>query len=130
MTGPPTPPPSSATEIQDATRTSVPPQAAQAAATEAAAPDAQPAPEQVQAATNASSNTNKTSYQLIFPSLLILARSGTTKELIQMAERADLNVCSNTAISYGALSLIVLSISAPARVLKSQTKHGYLLWPL
>ncbi|PIL24274.1 hypothetical protein GSI_14027 [Ganoderma sinense ZZ0214-1] len=91
MTGPPTPPPSSATEIQDAARTSVPPQAAKAAATDPAAPDAQPAPEQVQAAANVLSTANKTSYELIFPSLVILARSGTTKELIQMAERADLN---------------------------------------
>ncbi|KAI1794656.1 hypothetical protein LXA43DRAFT_995991 [Ganoderma leucocontextum] len=92
MTGPPTPPPSSATEIEDAARTSVPPpQPAQAAATESAALAAQPAPEQVQAAANALNNANKTSYEQIFPSLVILARSGTTRELIQMAERGDLN---------------------------------------
>lgn len=128
MTGPPTPPPSSATEIQDAARTSVPPQQgaqAAASATELAAPAAQPAPEQVQPATDALNIANQTSYELIFPSLVICARSGTTRELIQLAERGDLNVRFYPTIPtrFG-----LISIYAYARVHMAQTTRGCSLW--
>ncbi|TBU65508.1 hypothetical protein BD310DRAFT_953648 [Dichomitus squalens] len=89
MTGPPTPPPSSATEIQDAARTTmIPPQAA-AAAPDPVAPVAQPAIEPVQAPADVVA-TNKTSYELLFPSIVTLARNGDLRDLIGLAEHGDL----------------------------------------
>ena len=94
MTGPPTPPPSSATEIQDAARTTLPPpQAVAAAAADPVAPAAQPAPEPVQASANIVT-ANKTSYELLIPSIVAMARNGSTRDLIELAERGDLTVCS------------------------------------
>ncbi|KAI0723925.1 COP9 signalosome [Cerioporus squamosus] len=90
MTGPPTPPPSSATEIEDAARTTLPPpQAAPAAVEPATAPvPAQTATEQPQPPiTNAS--TQKSEYELLFPSITELARSGSIRDLIEVAERGD-----------------------------------------
>ena len=98
MTGPPTPPPSSATEIEDAARTSIPPPLAQAEAQ----PDteAQPTPEAPPSETTAQQSppeaapqpAQQTAYELLFPSIAELARSGSLKELVQVAERADLSV--------------------------------------
>lgn len=91
MTGPPTPPPSSATEIQDAARTTAPPPAL---ATEPEAPaPAAPVPEQAQPAV-VSQTAQKTSYELLFPSIVDLARLGRAMDLIQVLERADLSVCT------------------------------------
>ncbi|TFK94754.1 hypothetical protein K466DRAFT_508776 [Polyporus arcularius HHB13444] len=90
MTGPPTPPPSSATEIEDAARTTLPPpQAAPATVEPAAAPvPAQPVTEQPQPPI-ASPATPKSSYELLFPSIADLARSGSIRDLIEVAERGD-----------------------------------------
>ena len=92
MTGPPTPPPSSATEIEDAARTTLPPPQA-APATEPVAPaPAPPPPEQTQP-TIPNQTAPKTAYELLFPSITELARSGSVRDLIQVAERGDLSVC-------------------------------------
>ncbi|KAI0807692.1 hypothetical protein C8Q74DRAFT_1228685 [Fomes fomentarius] len=91
MTGPPTPPPSSATEIQDAARTTAPPPQAALATEPAEAPTpAAPVPEQAQPAV-ASQTAQKTSYELLFPSIVDLARSGRVRDLIQVLEQADLS---------------------------------------
>lgn len=98
MTGPPTPPPSSATEIEDAARTTLPPP--QAAAPATAEPAAAPVP--VQPATEqrpppiTSQTAQKSSYELLFPSITELARSGSIRDLIEVAERGDLSVCSQS----------------------------------
>ncbi|KAI0748571.1 hypothetical protein C8Q80DRAFT_747722 [Daedaleopsis nitida] len=99
MTGPPTPPPSSATEIEDAARATLPPPqpvtepavaAEPVAAEPAAAAAAPPLPEQVAPAV-ASQTAQKTSYELLFPSITELARSGSLQDLIEVAERGDLS---------------------------------------
>ncbi|KAI0333557.1 hypothetical protein GY45DRAFT_1319526 [Cubamyces sp. BRFM 1775] len=94
MTGPPTPPPSSAVEIEDAARTMLPPQAAAAApateSTEPASTAAQPAAEEVQPSI-ASQTKQSTTYELLFPTISDMARSGSLKELIEVAERGDLS---------------------------------------
>ncbi|KAI0707671.1 hypothetical protein C8Q76DRAFT_745855 [Earliella scabrosa] len=94
MTGPPTPPPSSATEIEDAARTTLPPPQA-APATEPVAPaPAPPPPEQTQP-TIPNQTAPKTAYELLFPSITELARSGSVRDLIQVAERGDLSADSD-----------------------------------
>ncbi|KAI0372974.1 hypothetical protein BV20DRAFT_1042308 [Pilatotrama ljubarskyi] len=95
MTGPPTPPPSSAVEIEDAARTVLPPQAAEAPATEPQdAADTtvptQPSPGEVQPPI-AGQAKQSTTYELLFPSISDLARSGSMRELIEVAERGDLS---------------------------------------
>lgn len=98
MTGPPTPPPSSAVEIEDAARTVLPPPA-QAASTPAPAPATEPptappaeAPvEEAQPGPTAVSKQS-TTYELLFPSIKELARNGSLRELIEVAERGDLTV--------------------------------------
>ncbi|KAJ6618863.1 COP9 signalosome, partial [Mycena sp. CBHHK59/15] len=75
--GPPTPPPSSATEIQDATRTLVPP--APAASTSAPAATAQPP------------QARQDSYTSIFPQIGSLASERKFTELIRIAEFTDMN---------------------------------------
>ena len=105
MTGPPTPPPSSATEIEDAARTSLPPPQAppdEPATEPQAAPEAPPAapPPAVEEAPQdpppapAVQQPIQTSYELLFPAIAALARSGSLTELVEVAERGDLNVCS------------------------------------
>ena len=100
MTGPPTPPPSSATEIEDAARTSLPPPQAPPAepATEPQAPPA-PSPPVVEEAPQDAPlppvvKPTQTSYELLFPTIAGLARSGSLTELVEVAERADLSVRS------------------------------------
>ncbi|KAJ7137787.1 COP9 signalosome, partial [Mycena epipterygia] len=73
--GPPTPPPSSATEIQDATRTVIPP--LPAASTSAAAPVAPPSQRQDQ-------------YTHIFPQIASLASENNFRDLIRVAEAHDI----------------------------------------
>ncbi|KAI0672903.1 hypothetical protein C8Q78DRAFT_969737 [Trametes maxima] len=92
MTGPPTPPPSSAVEIEDAARTILPPQvAAPTPATEPlAAEPVEPAPDAEQASSNGQAKQS-TTYELLFPSISDLARSGSLRELIEVAERGDLS---------------------------------------
>ncbi|KAH9901500.1 hypothetical protein C8Q73DRAFT_778926 [Cubamyces lactineus] len=93
MTGPPTPPPSSAVEIEDAARTMLPPQAAAAAPatepSESASTAAESATEEVQPPI-ASQTKQSTTYELLFPTISDLARSGSLKELTEVAERGDL----------------------------------------
>ncbi|KAI0636661.1 hypothetical protein C8Q77DRAFT_1093947 [Trametes polyzona] len=95
MTGPPTPPPSSAVEIEDAARTMLPPQIpdapAPAPATEPVAPPAeQIVPEDTQTA-QAGPEKQSTTYELLFPSITQLAKNGSLRELIEVAERGDLS---------------------------------------
>ena len=101
MTGPPTPPPSSATEIEDAARSSLPPPQAppsdpvaepQAAATPPAEPTPQKEPSQI--AVETVQPPQKTSYELLLPTIAELARTGSLQELVEVAERADINVRS------------------------------------
>ncbi|KAI0362458.1 hypothetical protein OH77DRAFT_1416719 [Trametes cingulata] len=98
MTGPPTPPPSSAVEIEDAARTVLPPPAAAAPPAEpqdptaAAAPaGASQAPPEGTQPTATVQAKQSTTYELLFPSISDLARNGSLKELIEVAERADLS---------------------------------------
>ncbi|KAI0647372.1 COP9 signalosome [Trametes meyenii] len=93
MTGPPTPPPSSAVEIEDAARTVLPPQVAASTlgATEPpAAEPIEPAPDAAHASP-AENSKQSTTYELLFPSISDLARSGSLRELIEVAERGDLS---------------------------------------
>ncbi|KAI0822826.1 hypothetical protein BC628DRAFT_1387842 [Trametes gibbosa] len=94
MTGPPTPPPSSAVEIEDAARTVLPPQA-QAEPTPAPAIEpvtVPPAPvtEDTQSAPPGLPKQS-TTYELLFPSIKDLAKNGSLRELIELAERGDLS---------------------------------------
>ncbi|KAH9857210.1 hypothetical protein C2E23DRAFT_806960 [Lenzites betulinus] len=96
MTGPPTPPPSSAVEIEDAARTVLPPPA-QAAPTPAPAPatepvTAPPAEAPVEEAPPGPTIVPKqpTTYDLLFPSIKELAKNGSLRELIEVAESGDL----------------------------------------
>lgn len=80
--GPPTPPPTTETEIQDEARTNQPPPAV-AHATEPATvtvPVPQPVPQD--------------SYERKFPNIVGLASQGNWKELIQFAELSELVVQS------------------------------------
>jgi len=87
MTGPPTPPPSSALEIEDAVRSSVPPQVQ---------PVGETSTSQASGSGVAVSATSRdlpmTSYQILFPKLAELALSSQPKyrELAQTAEIGDL----------------------------------------
>ncbi|KAJ8463676.1 hypothetical protein ONZ51_g10103 [Trametes cubensis] len=94
MTGPPTPPPSSAVEIEDAARTMLPPQAAAAAPatepSESTSEAAQPATEEIQPPT-AGQTQQSTTYELLFPTISELARTGSLRELVEVAERGDLS---------------------------------------
>ncbi|EIW60190.1 uncharacterized protein TRAVEDRAFT_57526 [Trametes versicolor FP-101664 SS1] len=90
MTGPPTPPPSSAVEIEDAARTMLPPPAA-VPATEPVVPPADASePEGAQPPPVAQAK-QVTSYELLFPSISDMARNGSLGELIELAERGDLS---------------------------------------
>ncbi|KAI8989739.1 hypothetical protein BD414DRAFT_485075 [Trametes punicea] len=91
MTGPPTPPPSSAVEIEDAARSMLPPQAAPAPATEPSMSTAsQPLLDETQPPI-VSQTKQSTIYELLFPSISDLARSGSLRELTEVAERGDLS---------------------------------------
>ncbi|KAJ7085677.1 COP9 signalosome [Mycena belliarum] len=74
--GPPTPPPISETEIQDATRTVVPP--LPAASTSAPVPEAAPPPQ-----------ARQDNFTQIFPQIASLASEKNFRELIQVAELND-----------------------------------------
>ena len=102
MTGPPTPPPSSATEIEDAARTSLPPPQAAVPATEVPQAAVTPAlpqavTEQAQPVTG-SQNAYKTTYELLFPSIVELAKGGRVKDLVEIAERGDLSVRTHSSL--------------------------------
>lgn len=99
MTGPPTPPPTSAIEIQDAQReVSVPPAATTAppevSTTENAttAPTDEPIAVEEPAQPEPTPTTPLNTYQLLFPTLADLASKGNFQELIEIAERGDLTV--------------------------------------
>jgi COP9 signalosome complex subunit 8 len=82
MTGPPTPPPTTAVEIADEARTSAP---VVTVATEpiTAVPAAPAAPKQ---------GSSQDAYQLLFPTLANLAYQGDYRQIIDAAERGDLKV--------------------------------------
>ncbi|KAI0780618.1 hypothetical protein BD413DRAFT_498650 [Trametes elegans] len=124
MTGPPTPPPSSAVEIEDAARTTLPPPAAAAAPAPQApatpAPESVAVPEITESAA-ASQTKPPTTYELLLPSVEDLARNGSLRELIETAERADLSGESDADVSrlllVGPLVLAYLIVDelSPAR---------------
>ena len=108
MTGPPTPPPTSAIEIQDAQReASVPPVAATTAppevppaegASEAQADEPIVVEQPSQPAPPPGPPLN--TYQLLFPALAELASQGKFQELIERAERGDLSVNRYPSVIY------------------------------
>ena len=104
MTGPPTPPPTSAIEIEDAARASLPPVQPPPAQPEGeetppvAPPTTEPAPQDSLPQPSPQPVQQKTSYELLFPSVAELARSGNITELIAFAERADLSVSYFTGV--------------------------------
>lgn len=108
MTGPPTPPPSSAIEIQDAQReVSVPPPATTTAPPADEVPVAETATPTQADEPIAIEETNEpepppptplNTYQLLFPTLADLASKGDYQELIEVAERGDLNVNPYTSV--------------------------------
>lgn len=81
MTGPPTPPPTTAAEIADEARTSVP-------VVNEPSPAASPPAAAVQLKQGA-----QDSYQLLFPTLATLANQNDYMQIIDVAERGDLKVC-------------------------------------
>lgn len=89
MTGPPTPPLSSALEIQDAARGSVPPEAAVPAI--APEPEAQALPV-APVPQHPTLPQQESRYGLVFPALSDLAANGRYEELVQTAEEIDLIV--------------------------------------
>ncbi|KAF7986550.1 hypothetical protein HWV62_26280 [Athelia sp. TMB] len=86
MTGPPTPPLTTATEMADASRTPVP------APVEPSAPIAVPSPAASAPAelTPPPKQIAQTSYELLFPTLSNLAHQGNYRQLISAAEFGDL----------------------------------------
>lgn len=85
MTGPPTPPPTSQTEIADEARAAVP----VAVDPSLALPPATVAPIQQK-------QGPQDSYQLLFPTLANLAFQDEYKQIVAVAEREDLKVCYST----------------------------------
>ncbi|KAJ6490651.1 hypothetical protein C8R47DRAFT_455207 [Mycena vitilis] len=86
IAGPPTPPPTSATEIQDATRTIVPP--LPAASTSASTSSAAPAPAPAQAPPAA--QTRQDDFSRVFPQLASLASEKKFSQLARFAEEGDI----------------------------------------
>ena len=92
MTGPLTPPPTSAIEIEDEARNAAP-TATDSAATQPPAPEAPPAPPAVQVPVVAQQPpVRDAQYGLPFPTLCRLAASGKLQELISTAEDSDISV--------------------------------------
>lgn len=91
MSGPLTPPPSSAVEIQDAARSSVPPPDTQESEA-GAEPIVTDPPTQEPAATGSAPLQFTTHYHILFPSLADVAGKGDYRELVRLAERGDLHV--------------------------------------
>ncbi len=97
MTGPLTPPPSSAIEIEDAARSSVSPAAPVAVVPQPDTPPPPPPATQMTPITAAPAAPAvqiqmQTSYKGHFPAIAQLAESGSFEELIRLTEDADLNV--------------------------------------
>ncbi|THH30747.1 hypothetical protein EUX98_g3438 [Antrodiella citrinella] len=94
MSEPLTPPPTSAIEIQDAARASVPPPDTEGADVGAEPiitdPPIQELPEAVPAPAAPQQPQATTTYHFLFPSLAELAGKGDYKELVRLAERGDL----------------------------------------
>lgn len=83
MTGPPTPPPMSATEMADEARTLPPPTPVEATPVPDPPPASPPQPKQ----------PLQDSYQLLFPTLSNLVYHHDYRQLIAISERGDLKVC-------------------------------------
>lgn len=80
MTGPPTPPPTTATEMADEARTSAPIVAEPSTAVPPPAAPVQP------------KQPAQDTYQLLFPTLENLAYQNNYRQIIDIAERGDLKV--------------------------------------
>ncbi|KAH9950184.1 COP9 signalosome [Amylocystis lapponica] len=95
MTGPPTPPLSTPTEIEDAARSSLPPQVAiPSVEAPPPAPQIDHPPRTAQSAAPAVPD-NHASYELLFPTIADLAVRGELQELIRVAEHSDLSAEKN-----------------------------------
>ncbi|CDO73588.1 hypothetical protein BN946_scf185014.g58 [Trametes cinnabarina] len=138
MTGPPTPPPSSAVEIEDAARTVLPPPAAGAppADTVNATPAAtQAVTEEIQPPI-VSQSAQSTTYELLFRSISDMARSGSLWELVEVAERGDLSGDFQAdpsrllLIAPLVLSYLILDELPPARQVLTRLPDGLLSFPL
>ena len=90
MSEPLTPPPTSAIEIQDAARSSLPPAETDGAEPIVTDPPTQDATSVAAAPAQAQFSTP---YHFLFPSLTEYAGNSNYKELVRQAERGDLNVC-------------------------------------
>jgi COP9 signalosome complex subunit 8 len=88
MTGPPTPPPTSATEMADEARNLPPPPPPPPAPVEASPAPAPP----VAASPSQPKQAPQDSYQLLFPTLSNLAYQDDYKQIVAVAERGDLKV--------------------------------------
>lgn len=95
MTGPPTPPPTSAIELEDAARASGAPDVAQTAAPQPADPTAPISVQPVAFAPNA--------YRQAFSTILNLAAHERYQELVDVAEFSDLNVRSSRRLHWSDL---------------------------
>ena len=95
MSGPPTPPPTSAIELEDAARTSVPSHAPQTTVSEPAVaaqrPPGPPAAQQPSVASQATTFMSN-SYRQLFPAIRDLASNERFEELAEAAELGDLTV--------------------------------------
>jgi len=80
MTGPPTPPPTTATEMADEARTSTPIVAESSTAVPSPVTPVQP------------KQAVQDTYQLLFPTLEDLAYQNNYRQIINVAERGDLKV--------------------------------------
>jgi COP9 signalosome complex subunit 8 len=81
MTGPPTPPPTTAAEMADEARISAPVITEPSVAASPAAVTVQP-----------KQGSSQDTYQLLFPTLGNLAYQGDYRQIIDVAERGDLKV--------------------------------------
>lgn len=95
MTGPPTPPPTTEAEIQDAARTSIPPQVTPMA-TDPEPPITVDQPSDVQQTASTSAAPTElqgTPFEILLSTLADLADVGQYRELVLAAEQGDALVC-------------------------------------
>ncbi|OBZ69262.1 COP9 signalosome complex subunit 8 [Grifola frondosa] len=135
MAGPPTPPPTTATELEDAARTSVPPQVTPIVA-EVQTPPTPSESAPPQAPPTSAQERKKTSYELLFPKLAELAVNGNFEELIQVAERGDLTGIQDThssrlfVIAPLVLSYLILDQLSSARFALTRLPNNIAAQPL
>ncbi|KAH8099597.1 COP9 signalosome [Cristinia sonorae] len=125
MTGPPTPPPTSAIEIQDAARASVPPTdiatTTQQTETEAEPIVTDPPTEETPASAASVQQQLTTYYHLLFPTIAELVSRAEYAAVVEVAERGDLHAEHDDHVSRLlltaplVLSYLILDSLPPAR---------------